>query len=139
MFKGKQFYDKKEKATRLEMNECECFCNLVDNFIIKAYKIADNFSLVEITLNVHSFITDTLLGKMHNTSLLDVPFGQIDDLCKELRDKVFWNLFDKKTKVLIFDFIYDISKFSIYTIQECYENDDYFGTAYSSKRNGDDF
>ena len=130
MFKGERFYDKEEKATRIDMNEQEMFCNCVDDFIIKAYKLTINFSLVEVALCVHRFIKHTICFQIlteENHRIGDITLNEFEELTNRLFDKIFWNTYDRKGEELIFNFLRKIRNYSKSTITECYENRGYFG------------
>lgn len=133
MFKGTiksdKYNDEKFSGKCVEMTSQEMFCNSVDNFIIKAYKMTNVYSLITVTLSVHFFITDTIISALSekHESLNELSLREIEYISNKLYDTICWNCYNSKGKDLIFNFLREIAHFDKSTIKDVYEDRTYYG------------
>lgn len=143
MFKGiiknDKYNDEKFAGKCVEMTSQEMFCNSVDNFIIKAYKMTNEYSLITVALSVHFFIADTIvtaLSEKHD-SLNELSLREIEYISNKLYDTICWNCYNSKGRDLIFNFLREISHFDKSTIEDVYEARSYFGDLQLLTKNKD--
>lgn len=133
MFKGTVKYDNynDEKFAKkcAEMTSQEMLCNSIDNFIIKAYKMTNDYSLITVTLSVHFFITDTIISALSEEydSLNVLSLREIEYISNKLYDTICWNCYNSKGRELIFNFLREIAHFDKNTIKAVYEDRKYYG------------